>query len=473
MTDHKSTERNNFIRHSFLNAVVNGSHMTQSQRRKAYILLSLFLIIVLWTPAVLITTISKPSYTSKWTLILPGTGAGHAVSLDSIGQASATISSSYSGTSLDPKVNYKAIASSEPVLMSAANKLNLSLDEFGEPKIKLVDQSTLMYFSISADTAELAHNKSIALYESLQEQLNWLRNDESQSRENAIRTMLSSFSNKLTDAQKNILDFQTDSSIVSIDQFKELTLTIERMRSQRASLVAELSGLNNRVNSLGDTLGLEPSLAADAMSLQQDRVFQRHLQSFAESSSLLTEYNAKWGSNHPKVINATEKNNKYRVELLNRSRHLLRKSLKVEQLLTLGINDNRSGLFQQLVTLHTQLIGMQAEQEMLDQQMHELQVRLENNTNDAASLEDLNRKQQVATAVFTTALAKLDIGKSDAFASYPLIQMLAQPTLPDTPDRLKAILALGGAAAGTIFSLIALGLLWIRKPYLRKILMNE
>jgi uncharacterized protein involved in exopolysaccharide biosynthesis len=459
-----------FFKQSLFNAMVNGSNMSLWKRKWVYLTLTTFLLVILWAPALLVVLMSQPTFTSKWTLILPGAGAGHAVSLESIGQTSANISSPYAGTSMDPKVNYKAIAESQPVLQQAAQKLDLTLQQFGKPKIKLVDQSTLIYFSMSAESAELAREKAIVLHEALMLKLDWLRNDESMHREKAIRNMLSGFNDKLAHTQKNILDFQSSSSIVSLDQFKELTFSIERLRSTHSELLAELSGLEQQVNSLGKTLGLDPMLAADAMALQQDQVFQSQLASYAEASVRLNSYSAKWGDNHPKLIDAKEQKKRTRSALLKRSKLLLRKSLGVEQLLTLGINDNRSGLFQELVTLHTKAVGMRSHEQTLSEQTKALQQRLEETTGEAASLGDLNRKQQVATAVFTNALAKMDIGKSDAFASYPLLQMLSEPTLPESPDKLKKVLALGGAAIGSLFCLIALGLLWIRKPYLRRIL---
>lgn len=456
-----------------IRALAQGSAMPPWKRRLVYFIVALSALAVLWIPATVVTTMSEQTYTSKWTLILPGSGSGHAVNLDSIGQASATMSSPYSGTSLDPKVNYRAIAESVPVLSRAAESVNLSLAEFGKPRIKLVDQSSLIYFSITAASPELARNKSYALYNALQQQLEWLREDESSSREQAARTLLASFGKKLSDAQNDMLSFQTNSSILSIEQFNELTLTIERLRTRRTDLQAELKGLEQRTRSLGEILGLEPVLAADAMALQQDQLFQRFLKNYAEAAALYTEYDARWGENHPKLIKVLEQRRKARQALLKRSRQLLRKSMPVERLLTLGVNDNRAGLFQELVTLHTRAEGMRSQNATLATQIDELQQRLESITTEAASLEDLKRKQQVATAVFTTALAKLDMGKSDMFSSYPLIQMLAHPSLPRQPDNLKKVLALGGAAGGTLLCLIALGLLWIRKPYFRKILMKK
>lgn len=457
----------------FIRVLAYGSSMPPWKRRAVYLLIAVLAAAVLWIPAGLVVTMSQPTFTSKWALILPGSGSGHAVNLESIGQASAMMSSPYAGTSLDPKVNYKAIAESMPVLQKAAESLGMTLTAFGKPKIKLVDQASLIYFSMSGKTAQIAQDKSHAHYKALQQQLDLLRADESSSRELAVRSMLNSFNNKLVDAQNNMLSFQTHSSILTIEQFNELTLSIERLRTKKSSLQAELKGLEKKVQTLGNILNLEPTVAADALSLQQDQVFQRLLENYSRSVALHAEYITKWGSKHPKVVNVVQQQKKSKKALLVRSRQLLRKAMPVERLLTLGVNDNRVGLFQELVTLHTQMEGMRSENLTLGVQIEELQKRLESITGEAASLEDLKRKQQVATAVFTTALAKLDIGKSDVYSSYPLLQMLSHPSLPEKPDQLKKVLALGGAAGGTLFCLIALGLLWIRKPYLRKILTKK
>ncbi|MCB1808303.1 MAG: exopolysaccharide biosynthesis protein, partial [Candidatus Competibacteraceae bacterium] len=101
-----------------------------------------------------------------------------------------------------------------------------------------------------------------------------------------------------------------------------------------------------------------------------------------------------------------------------------------------------------------------------------LEERLHQNVQTSSTLTDLQRKHQVATAVFTSALAKLDLGKTDPFASYPLVQTLALPSQPAGPDTLKRKLALLGAVVGSLSTLIGLGLAWQRQAFFRKILKN-
>ena len=77
----------------------------------------------------------------------------------------------------------------------------------------------------------------------------------------------------------------------------------------------------------------------------------------------------------------------------------------------------------------------------------------------AAHLDDLQRDHMIANAVFSSALARLDASKSDQYASYPLAQMLSEPTLPDSPSSPRmlfaAIAAFGGSALSCLGWLFA------------------
>lgn len=87
----------------------------------------------------------------------------------------------------------------------------------------------------------------------------------------------------------------------------------------------------------------------------------------------------------------------------------------------------------------------------------------------ASELADLQRDHRVAEAVFSSALARLDTNKLDPFASYPLVQTLAAPSLPRAPSSPSLIIALASAIAASIFALIAFALLWLRQPILDQI----
>ena len=134
--------------------------------------------------------------------------------------------------------------------------------------------------------------------------------------------------------------------------------------------------------------------------------------------------------------------------------------------------DGRAQLMQQLLTLDTQAKGLKRQIGSLSQQIHDWDHRLYDSNDDAAKLEDLQREHQVATAVFTSALAKMDVGKADIYSSFPLVQLMSAPTLAESTDKLAILLALVGGFAASISIIAGMGMLWIRKPMLQKILTN-
>jgi uncharacterized protein involved in exopolysaccharide biosynthesis len=78
-------------------------------------------------------------------------------------------------------------------------------------------------------------------------------------------------------------------------------------------------------------------------------------------------------------------------------------------------------------------------------------------------LDALKRDLQIAEAVFSSTLARLDIGRSNASGSYPLLQLLAEPSLPEAPSSPPPQLVLLGATLGSLFLTMGLVLLWRRQ----------
>jgi len=459
------------IRGHLLHLVTHGSSLPPARRRTLYLVVLLSALMIIWLPVLLFISVLPTTYTSRWDLILPGAGTGHAISLESVGQASATAASPYTSHSIDPKVNYKAIAESIPVLATAAAAVGSTVQTFGKARIKLIDQTALMHFRISAATAEQAHQKSQALYNALQAELERLRNDELVQREAAVGRMLEGYNKSLHIAQQNILDYQAKSRIVSQEQFTELAMNLERSRNNIGELKAEYAGLTGSIKALTKSLGIDTKIASALYLLQQDALFQELARKWSEAIANLQQCQSKWGEQHPQVINAKDLHDNLRKQLLKRSQQITPTSkLTPEKLVALA--SSNAMLYTRLVELNTEQQGMAEQIKDLENSITNQTQYLEDSTTDASTLEDLKRKHQVATAVLTTALAKLDIGKSDRFSSYPLVQLLAKPTLPEKPDKLGRNLALVGGMAGSFFALIGLLILWKRKPYLQKLLKN-
>lgn len=468
-SSHRSAEPG--WRQRLLHRAVYGSGLSPAQRWAAYLTVLMAALMTIWLPIGLFVALMPVSYTSKWDLILPGSGSGLAVSLESVGQASATAASPYTSHSIDPKVNYKALAENASVLEAAAAELGMSATQFGKPRIKLVDQTALMHFRLKAPNAALAQRKSQALYHALQRELERLRADEAQQRENAVNQMLESYNENLRKAQQRILDYQSRSRIVSLEQFTELTMNLERSRTELGRLQAEHAAIEGRLDSLMQVLGATPQEAAAIHMLQQDALFQQLATQWSAAVTKLSEYRNQWGKKHPAVIEARDNHDKLRRQLRQRLATLAPDSQRTTERL-IALSSGNVVLFTQMVELASNEQGMNQQIATLKQNISDQGRLLELSTTDASTLEDLKRKHQVATAVLTTALAKLDIGKSDHFSAYPLVQLLTSPTLPEKPDNLGRNLALAGGLGATLFVFFGLLLLWNRKPYLRKLAKN-
>ncbi len=224
-------------------SLVDGSQLSPKERKQAYLKVTSLLLLMVWFLVLLFTFLSPSRYISQWTLILPGAGAGALVSLDSVGQANSSTASPYASSAIDPRVNYKSIATSKTLINAAAKTLHLKSGEFGMPKLKMPNQTGIMQFSIKATTAKQAQQKGWAHYHSLQALLAELRRDEIEQREDAIRVGMATFANKVNLTQNKLLEFQSEHGLVSLDQFKELALTMERLRHNKVNLLSEFQGV--------------------------------------------------------------------------------------------------------------------------------------------------------------------------------------------------------------------------------------
>jgi uncharacterized protein involved in exopolysaccharide biosynthesis len=85
-----------------------------------------------------------PSFTSDMEIVLPGTGSSNSFSLDSVGQVTSQTDMPFSGGGFNPRVNYKEMLSSRSVRSRAAKKLKISFEDFGKPRIKLAEQTSII-----------------------------------------------------------------------------------------------------------------------------------------------------------------------------------------------------------------------------------------------------------------------------------------------------------------------------------------
>ncbi len=439
-------------------------------RERRYLITSLIILITIWslTTAYLIFTPAK--YQSEFSLILPGSGSGSSLNVESIGQAQSTSSSAFASATLSPTENYKRLLSTNRTLRSAAISIGEDADEFPAPKIELIDQTNLIIVKISGGSAEQAEKRALALKEQFLLQLQSLRKDEAAQREIVDSKYLVELEKKVQSTQKKLLAFQAKNGLVSLDQFNSRIANLDALQEKERDERTKLLSKTAETRKFSAILGTSVHGANNAFKLRSDPLFQGLADKYAKASVIAEEKSATLGDNHSALIVSRDERDSFRNALLKRGRELTGLGNKsILNNVDISISEGRSNLMQSMALVESQRAGINASLSEIRSDIRKLSANRSELVTSASQLADLIRDHRVAEAVFSSALARLDTNKQDPFASYPLVQVLEAPSLPNGPSSPSTILAIAGAIASTIFLIIGLTLLWLRQRIIRKI----
>lgn len=424
--------------------------------------------ILLWGTTLLVLKFTSASYSSKFSVSLPTATSNTNVTLPSLGATSYESQSPFAASTQDPRENYKLIVKSEAVINAAANQLKLTKTEFGEVQIKTPTNTSIISFEIKGATPQEAQTKAWALYKALQTRLDKLRVQEVIQRDSSFQYGLSSAQTKLEIAQKRLSDYKARSGLNSNEQIQSFSNNIEELRRERAETVAQQQQAQARVTQLASNLDLSAKQATEAFVLKSDQLFQQHLKDYSDASSSLSVLSSKFLPNHPTLRAEAAKQQAAQRAILARGQALLGHPTTLASLQQLNLSNTTADsaqekLFQELVTVQSEQRGSQAQAAELNRQIAQLEARLRTMTQQETTLDALKRDLQIAEAVFSSTLARLDIGRSNASGSFPLIQLLAEPSLAEKPSSPPPQFILLGAALGSLFFTTGLVLLWRRQ----------
>ena len=427
-------------------------------------------LVSIWLPALTYVFKSEDVFKSPWSIIIPGTGIGSSLNIDSIGQTTTSVASPYSSSSVDPKVNYKAILMSSTVLNSAAESLGLTPREYGKPLIKLIDQTAIMQMLIEDNSAEMAYKKSVALYEAFENELDRLRKDERTMIDSSNIDQLEIYRQQVAKAQMRLLEFQSSSLIASSNKLELSLASIDRLNNRRSELLLQIASNRARKIAIESFTGLSIDRASDVVKLQQDSAMKELQNNYSEFYSDYLDRSATLGARNPKVSSITSKMKAIVKAMDERATVVLGDHEKefVEQYAAVVSSDGGNFYLDQ-IAIDAELAAEESELQELDLLVAELELGIQEITKATARLDELTRAYQVAETIYLSALAKQDLGKSDVFASYPMVQLLVPPRLPEEPEKLARIFAIAGALVGSMFILLSLAILWKRNALLQKL----
>ncbi|GAA4224111.1 uncharacterized protein involved in exopolysaccharide biosynthesis [Sagittula marina] len=450
--------------------LLRGGRLKDTGRLPRYLGLAAIGAVCIWTPIGTYLSTAPLRFTSDLSLILPGAGASASVNLDRIGQASSFASSPYAHTSVSPTETYKRLIVADRILGSAAKAVGMETRDFGKPRIELVDQTGLIHASIVGNSPEDAQARGDALLAAFFTEIEALRTDELDRRELGAGEAIESYRQSVLATREEISELQKKTGLISAVQFDALVAETDDLARNADDLAAALGEKSEAVAALAETLTSTPKMAAAALKLHADTSFTALMDETAVQATLLSGKSARFGANHPEVMAARASHFAAQDAAMDRAERIT--GLDRATLSTLDISHvgSRAGLLSDLVSLEAERSGLSNEYQGAIARLEKARARQLALIEPAARLEDLQRDFSVAEAVFASAIARTQTNKADLFASYPLVQVLEDPSLPFAPSSPRRKLAIAAGIAATIFMLTGLALGWMRRSLVDRLL---
>ena len=457
-------------------AQINDSSPYQEQvPLRNYLGLGVVLNAVVWTLALAYLKFSDPTYTSEWGVKILETDPGVEVVLPDGGKAASVPRGWSPPSNQDPRNDYVYIATSPKVLEKAADLLGLPADEFDEPEITVDKENGIIDFSIAGESPEKARQKALAFHKVMTKQIETLRTSEIKRQEQETQTTLESTREKLNAAQKKLSEYWATSGISSDEQVQNLAANIENLRQQQAELLAQQKGMSDRYLELSKGFNkLYSADAEDAYKLELNSVYKQYLQEYAQAQRAVTNLSARFTPEHPLVIDKKEQLAAAAAALQQKASSLLGKPVSLEtiaRMTPLTINHKskieREDLLKDMVTNRAEWQQLVAQNKELEAQIKQLENRLKTLSQKKFQVDSLKRDLQVAETIFAATLAKLDLGKENAYSIYPPIQLVTEPTIPEKPTSPSSTSAMLGGLAGSFLVTTGLILLWFDQQKFR------
>jgi uncharacterized protein involved in exopolysaccharide biosynthesis len=451
--------------------IFRGGRLADYGRMPRYILLFGLAATGIWMPISAYIRLTAPSYTSEVSLILPGSGAQASVNLAELGQASSSAASAFSSTRVSPTETYKRLLAANRTLAKTADVLDLPQDALGEPRIELVDETSLIHFSMKGGSPEEAQARASHLLEVFLEEIDILRQDELRNREASAQGAIADYEANVADLRDKIAGLQAESGLVSFAHYEDLVGERDALEVKLSDAAAARRAQDAQMLALSQKLGLTAELAASNLRLHADPEFQELARTLSESRATLALAQGRFGPRHPKVTSAVQKLSGAEAQLRARSAMVLGgKVIATRSALDVAPDPARAALLAELVELASLCDSLKAHEAALATQVEQANARIAGLAPKATRLDDLSRDYQVAETVFSSALARVDTTKADVYASYPLVQVLADASQPTEPTSPRPLIAFAAGVAATLMILVGLVLAWVRRPLIDKLL---
>jgi uncharacterized protein involved in exopolysaccharide biosynthesis len=447
-----------------------GGRLSDLKRMPRYVASIMLGTTLIWAPLLGYLNTAPLKYRSTTSLIMPGSGASASMNVNGIGTASSYANSAFASNAVSPTETYKRLLGADRIVDAAATALGIHRSDLGAPRIKLVDQTSLIHIEMVGGSPEDAQRRGDALLHAFFVELDALRADELATREDSGLQAIDDYRNSVAETRNQIAKLHKQSGLLSVEQYDVMLdrhLTLEAIILDRR---ATLSELRASTAALEAQLGLNAVGAAATLKLFADGSYMALLEETAMREVALVEANARFGIRHPVVVASRNARDQASARTLQLALNVT--GLDVETLVGLDLapQGTRADLLAELVRKQVELTAATEQLSTLEQQYSSGQTDIDRLAIPAADLQDLERDFSISEAIFASAIARAQSTKSDVYASYPLVQVLENPSLPDRPSSPNRKMAVGAGIAATLMLLFGLSLGWIRLALISRLL---
>lgn len=458
------------LRELGIGRLVMGGRVDDAGRLGRYGLLAMLGAAMIWGPITAYLVTAPLSFTTRMSLILPGSGAAASVSINDIGQASSFANSAFASNSISPTETYKRLIGADRIMAAAADKLGIAQRDLGAPRIELVDQTSLIRLEMKGSDPIDARARGDALLAAFFDELDILRADEQASRQISGLGAMEDYRASVHSTRAAIEALQVETGLLSPQQYGAQLTANDALRARARDMAETLAQDAESVRRLEGSLDVSAPVAAATLKLYADADYAAIVAEMADHAAALAAARARFGPKHPTVMQARSAHAGSRRAAIARveaATGIAPAALSEQDLALSGV---RADLLAELVAMDARRAGVAAQLSAAQTRLAAETARLRSLAPAAARLEDMQRDFAVAEAVFASAIARTQSSKADVYASYPLVQVLEDPSLPETPSSPKRKLAIAAGAAATVMLLIGLGMGWMRRSMITRLL---
>jgi len=428
--------------------------------------LILFLLTCIAIGLILVT--EEPTFKTSWILLLPGKERASTINLDNLGEARSNGANAYGSVSISPKNTYKEIALSDAVIINAAQKYGVEAVAFSKPKITLIDQTPAMKFTLVGESRDELSYRANLYNDTFHETLDELRQNEIDRNYKGVENSLADTKSRLANARQAIVNHQTQSEFISEQQFQRWMNDAQGLRTQKNQTDIEVARLEATILTLLFQLGISSEQAEALILLLSNPAIKSNLQRLSTQVTKQVELRSQYAEKNP----LRKQVDREVSALVNEVRNALQDVPEIngisDQNLFALLSDEAAVTIQGIAASLARFDGLNAQSDALSQQQKAYQEKIKYDTQNAATLADLQREHQIAEAIFSSALAKLDTSRLDIYSTYPLTQLLTRPGDTIVRDRLKTKILI--LALLMVFALLCLAM---TLEQMRKTLVKE